>query len=44
MFNESLQIIYDVESPLENLIDLNINHLNILLQCRMHNNKHCNNT
>lgn len=40
IMNESLQILYDVESPLECLSDLKLNHLNILLECRMHNSRH----
>lgn len=42
ILNESLQILHDVESPLECLADLKLNHLNILLQSRIYNKKHPN--
>lgn len=42
ILNESLQILYDVQSPLECLVDLNLNHLNMLLQTRMYNSRHSN--
>lgn len=37
VINESLKIIYDVESPLDNLIDLNKEHINMLLNARKFN-------